>query len=165
MKHIVIFLIGCVFGALLLDGVLAIKEGAYGMKSLESTDVYSDVQVRQRIKESGIDLPSASWNLFYAINGFQDHAVWISLTVPHDQLWEVVEASLHKQRQDFISGIPEEFLKQVETGTDQKLDASLWSPDTIKNPLHYSIRRGDSYFEDWVVDEEGGRMFITKQNT
>lgn len=102
-----IFLLGCVFGALLLGAVLTVRKVAGDVKSLDRTDLYSDAQVRQRIMESGIELPPASWNLFYAINGFQDHGVWITFTVPRDQLWSVVEASLQKKREDFTSGIPE----------------------------------------------------------
>jgi len=160
-----LFLIGCVCGALLLGAVLAVRKVAEGMKSWERTNVCSDIQVRQAIKDSGIDLPPASWDLFHAISGFQDYGVWITFTVPRDQLWSVVEASIHKKREDFTIGIPEEFLDQVETGTDQKIDTSLWTPKSIKNPLHFSIRKGSSYLEDWVVDEEGGRIFITKSNT
>jgi hypothetical protein len=160
-----LFLIGCICGALLLGAVLLVRIVGEGMKSWGQTDVCSDVQVRQVIKDSGIDLPSASWDLFHAISGFQDHGVWIAFTVPRDQLWSVVEASIHKKREDFTTGIPEEFLDQVEMGEDQKIDTSLWTPKSIKNPLHFSIRKGSSYFEDWVVDEEGGRIFITKSNT
>jgi hypothetical protein len=165
MKSFALFLLGCVCGALLLGAVFTVRKGSDDMKSLDRTDVYSDAEVRQRIKASGIDLPPASWNLFYAISGFRDHGVWIALTVPRDQLWSVVEASLQKKREDFTSGIPEQFLVQVELGQDQKIDTSLWAPKNIKNPMHFSIRKGSSYFEDWVVDEESGRIFITKQNT
>jgi hypothetical protein len=167
-KNIAIFLAGCICGVLLLGAVVAfraLRQEMEKMKSWENTDVYSDIEARQAIKRSGIDLPPASWNLFYAINGFQDHGVWISLTVPRDQLWSVIEASIHKKREDFTTGIPEFFLDQVEMGKDQKIDTSLWTPKSIKNPLHFSIRKGNSYFEDWVVDEDGGRIFVTKQNT
>jgi hypothetical protein len=85
--------------------------------------------------------------------------------MPRDQLWSMVESSIHKKREDFTIGIPKEFLDQVEMGKDQKIDTSLWTPKSIKSPLHFSIRNGSSYLEDWVVDEEGGRIFITKQNT
>jgi len=165
MKTFAIFLLGCVFGALVLAAVFTVRKGGEDMKSLDRTDVYSDAEVRQKIKASGIDLPSDSWNLFYAISGFRDHGVWIALTVPRDQLWSVVEASLQKKREDFTNGIPEEFFDKVELGEDQKIDTSVWAPKSIKHPLHFSIRKGNSYFEDWVVDEEGGRIFITKQNT
>jgi hypothetical protein len=103
--------------------------------------------------------------LFYAINGFEDHAVWIALTVPRDQLWNVAEGALHKTREDFSKGIPDGFLDQVEMGKDQQIDTSIWTPKSIENPLHFSIRKGSSYFEDWVVDEDTGRIFITKWNT
>ena len=139
------------------------------MKSWENTDVYSDAQVRKKIKDSGIDLPPASWNLFYAASGgFQDHATWIALSVPRDRIWSIIEASLHKPKEDFKRGIPKMFLEEVEMSEDQKIgpkiDTSLWNPVGIKNPFHFSIQEG-SYFEDWVVDEDGGRIFITKQNT
>jgi hypothetical protein len=163
MKNIAIFLVGSFFGALLLGAVLVIRRTAEGMKSWDRTDVYSDIQVRQAIKVSGIELPPASWDLFHAISGFQDHGVWITFTVPRDQLWSVVEASIHKKREDFTSGIPEEFLDQVEMGEDQKIDTSLWTPKSTKNPLHFSIRsvrKGSYYFEDWVVDEKGGRILL-----
>ena len=164
-KNIAIFLVGCICGALVLGAALAVREFGKGMESWGNTIEYSDIKVRQEIIQSGIDLPPASWNLFYAINGFQDHGVWIALTVPREDLWRVVEASLHKKKEDFTSGIPDEFLDQVETNKDQKIDTSLWTPKNIKNPLHFSVRQGNSYFEDWVVDEEGGRIFITRSNT
>lgn len=171
-KNTAIFVSGCICGAFLFGMVVGfralrvyVRQEAEKMKAWENTDVYSDVEARQAIKKSGIELPPVSWNLFCAINGFQDHGVWISFTAPRDQLWSVIEASIHKKREDFTSGIPENFLDQVELGKDQKVDTSLWTPKSIKNPLHFSIRKGDSYFEDWVVDENGGRIFITKQNT
>lgn len=165
MKNISIFLLGCVLGALVLGTVHAIRGIGSFPKAWDRTDVYSDREVRQRIKESGIDLPPGSRDLFYAINGFQDHGVWITFTIPRDQLWPVIEASLHKTKKDFSSGIPEEFLSKVEVSQDQQIDTSLWTPQTIRNPLHFSIREKGSYFENWVVDEENGRIFITKQNT
>jgi len=164
-KNISIFFFGWFCGVILLGAIIVIKDFSEGMKSLGSTVEYSDIKVRQAIKESGIDLPPAAWNLFYAISGFQDHGVWITLTVPREELWGVVEASLHKNKKDFTSGIPDEFLDQVEMDKDQKIDTSLWTPKSIKSPLHFSIRKGSSYFEDWVIDEEGGRIFITRQNT
>jgi hypothetical protein len=165
MRRLGIFLFGCVCGALLL-GVIHIFRGmGTDLTALDRTDVYSDQQVRQAITNSGIALPPASWNLFYAINGFQDHGVWIALTVPRDQLWVVVEASLHKTKTDFTAGIPQEFLSKVELGEGQKMDTSIWNPQTIKNPLHFSIRQKGSNFEDWVVDEDTGRIFVTKSNT
>lgn len=175
-KHIAIFLAGCICGALLLGAVVAlraldayIKKDAERMKAWENTEVYSDAQVRAKMKKSGIELPSASWDLFYATSGgFQDHATWIALTVPRDQVWGTIEASLHKTKEDFKSGIPEMFLEEVEMSEDQKIgpkiDTSLWNPVGIKNPVHFSIQE-KSYYEDWVVDEEGGRIFVRKQNT
>jgi hypothetical protein len=164
MKSMAIFLTGVFCGIALLGGVHALRKTSGNFKALDHTDVYSDQQVRQTIKDSGILLPAASWNLFYAINGFQDHGIWIALTVPRDQLWTVVEASLHKTKEDFAAGIPQEFLSRVELGTDQKIDTSSWNPETIKKPLHFSFRKKNTY-EDWVVDEENGRIFVTKSNT
>jgi hypothetical protein len=164
-KYIAIFLVGCICGALALGTVLTLREFGVAMKSLGRTVVNSDIEVRQAIKGSGINLPPASWNLLYAISGFQDHCEWITMTVSRDELWRVVEASLHKKKEDFTSGIPKEFLDQVIMDEDQKIDTSLWTPRSIKNPLHFSVRRGDKYFEDWVVDEEGCRIFITKWDT
>ena len=164
-KHIAIFLVGCICGAILLGVILALREIGVAMSSWGGTIAHSDIEVRRAITQSGINLPPASWNLFYAISGFPDHREWITLTVSRDELWIVVEASLHKKKEDFTSGIPENFLDHVEVGEEQKIDASLWTPRSIKNPLHLSIRRGDNYFEDWVVDEEGGQIFITKWDT
>ena len=167
-KNIAFFLVGCICGALMLGAAIVLKQIGEGIGSWGRTIDYSDIKVRQTIKESGVDLPPASWNLFYAISGFQDHGVWIALTVPRDQLWSVVEKSLHKNKADFASGIPKGFLDEVEMDKDQKIDTSLWTPKSINHPLHFSIRsnrNGSDYFEDWVVDEEVGRIFITKQNT
>jgi len=165
MKSIAIFLTGFFCGIALLCAVHVLRKTSKDFKALDHTDIYSDKQVRQAINESGVSLPATSWNLFYAINGFQDHGVWIAFTVPRDQLWTVVEASLHKTKNDFTAGIPQEFLSHVELGADQKIDTSLWNPETTKKPLHFLIREKHSYFEDWVVDEENGRIFITKSNT
>ena len=138
-KNITIFLAGCLCGASLLGTVVAFRalrayarQEAEKMKSWENTDVYSDAQVRKKIKESGIELPAASWNVFYATSGgFQDHATWIALTVPRDQVWSIIEASLHKTKGDFTSGIPKMFLEEVEMSEDQKIgpkiDTSLWN--------------------------------------
>lgn len=163
-KKIAIFVVGFIFGVCALGAVLAVKKSAEDLKSWGQTEVCSDSQVRQAIKDGGIDLPHASWDLFHAISGFQDHDVWITFTVPRNQLWSVVEASIHKKRENFISGIPKEFVGQVEFEQDQKIDTSLWNLKGIKNPLHFSIRKKSSYLEDWVVDEENGRVFITRQN-
>jgi len=165
MKSIGLFFLGCICGGLLFGLVHVFKSTAVDFKTLDRTDVYSDQQVRQAIKNSGVALPTNSWDLFYAISGFQDHGVWIALTVPPDQLWAVVEASVHKTKNDFTAGVPESFLDRVELGADQKIDTNLWNPQTIKTSLHFSIKEKGSYFEDWVVDEENGRIFITKSNT
>jgi hypothetical protein len=167
-KYIAIFLAGCICGVFVLGTVLALREFGAGMKSWGRTVAHSDIEVRQAINRSGIKLPPASWNLFYAIEGFVDPCEWITLTVSRDELWNVIEASLHKKKEDFKSGIPEGFLDQVSMHEDQEFDASLWTPRSIGNPRHLSVRRnheGHSYFEDWVVDEEGGRIFITKWRT
>jgi hypothetical protein len=167
-KYIAIFLAGCICGAFVLGIVLALREFGQGMKSWGRTVAHSDIEVRQAIIKNGIKLPLPSWNLFYATEGFPDSCTWIALTVSRDELWNVIEASLHKKKEDFASGIPERFLKQVRISEGQEIDTSLWIPKSIKNPLHFSARRndeGDTYFEDWVVDEEGGRVFITKCRT
>jgi hypothetical protein len=138
---------------------------AHGMGHfLDRTTVFSDVDVRQGIEKNGIELPPASWNLFYAFNGFPDHNVWITFTVPRDQLWRVVETSLHKKKEDFTSGLPQGFWDQVQMAEDQKADTSLWAPRSIKNPVYLSIRRDNSH-DTWVVDEEGGRVFVTRMGT
>ena len=164
MKRLFLLSIGFLIGALVIGVALIVRDIGQGLKSWDRTEAYSDVQVRQEIRGNGILIPAASWNLFYAINGFQDHGVWITFTVPKDQLWPVVETSLHRAKSDFTNGIPDEFLNQVEMSDDQKVDTSLWTPEQIKHPLHYSIREKGQYFEDWVVDEEEGRVFITKSN-
>ena len=146
-------------------GVIHVARNTHeGFKDWDRTAIYSDQEVRKVIKDSGILLPDASWNLFYAINGFQDHGVWITVTVPRDQLWTVVEASLHKTKNDFTTGIPDSFLDRVELGTDQKIDTSIWNPQAIKTPLHFSINEKNRHFEDWVVDEDNGQIFVSKSN-
>jgi hypothetical protein len=165
VKNIGIFILGCFLGASALGLIHTIKKTGDGFKNWDRTDIYSDQEVRTRIRDSGIALPADSWNLFYAIDGFRDHGVWITLTVPTDQLWKVVEASLHKTKADFAAGIPESFLPGVELGGDQKIDTTIWNPQAIKIPLHFSIKEKNSYFEDWVVDEDTGRIFVTKSNT
>lgn len=174
-KGIAIFVAGCICGALLFGAAVAfraldasVRKEAEKLKSWENSIVYSDTQIRTRIKESGIELPPVAWDMFYATSGgFQDHATWIALTIPRHRVWSVVEASVHKTREDFKRGIPRMFLIVVEVSEAQKndgtTDTSLWNPVGIKNPLHFSIQE-KSYFEDWVVDEEVGRIFVTKQN-
>jgi len=165
MKSAGIFLLGCACGGLLFGVIHVSRKTGADFKAWDRTEVYSDQQVRQAIKDSGIALPTGSRDLFYAISGFQDHGVWIALTVPHEQLWSIVDASLHKTKHDFVPGIPESFLEHVELGPDQKTDTGIWNPRSIKSPLHFSIKEKGPYFEDWVIDEENGRIFITKSNT
>src|SRR4051794_1310079 len=108
-----LFLSGGVCGALVLHFFIVFREIGRGIASSGDTVAYSDIQVRRAIKESGINLPPVAWDLFYAIEGFQDHGQYIAFTIPRDQLWSVVEASLHKTREDFAPGRPEGFMYRV----------------------------------------------------
>jgi hypothetical protein len=167
-KHLLGFISGFCCATLLFCAVgfgIFIHGCQKDLEALDKTDVYSDAQVRQAIAKSGINLPQCSWNLFYAISGFQDHAVWITATVPKEDLWNVVEISLHKTRSDFTNGIPNNFFDRVEGGAKQAIDTSLWNPRSVTTPLHFSKKEKGGYYEDWLVDENGGRIFVTKVNT
>lgn len=161
-KQIASFLGGFTCGVLLLGGLLFVKGLGEGIKAWDSIDVHSDAPARRMIMDSGIHLPPASWNLFYAISGFQDHSVWITLTVAPEETWEVVENSIQKTRADFTNGIPDSFLDRVFVDEGQEVNTNLWTPRETKHPRHCSIRGKHAYMEDWVVDEELGRIFVTK---
>src|SRR5512140_1389797 len=102
MKKIAItFCLGAICGVLFSGVLFAAYQFGQCFKSWGATSVYSDVQARKMIEESGVQLPPASWNLYYAASGFTDVSEWIAFTVPRDSLWAVVEQCTQRREVEF----------------------------------------------------------------
>lgn len=165
MKLNALFLVcGIFIGVVLSACGYAVYQIGQGFAGWGALTVTSDAVARNSITGSGVALPEEAHHLYFARDGFQDHNYWIKFTVPKDRVWEVVERSKKRKRADFVSGISQNFLKEIHQAKATKEDLGWWNPATVKRPLGCTFRQNGSMqdSEDWVVDEDAGTIYITK---
>lgn len=158
------FVIGVVLTLITVFTVMVAK----GFSTWGALRLFSDAEVRDLIRDSGVHLPPCAHDLYFAYAGFVDKTIWMKLTVPKDQVWSVVEDSIEKSASEFAPGIPKDFIKEIWQGKDQELDLAWWNPQAVKSPKgwsRHSESNGQHFFEDWVVDEETGTIYVTKWDT
>ena len=162
------FLMGVLTGILLSCCGMLIVEVGRGFASWGALVYATDTEVQARVKASGIVLPSGAQDIHHAYTGFVDSSLWIKFTVPKNQIWEVVRASIAKSEADFSPRHPENLLEQVYQGRNQKHDLSWWQPSSVKAPKSWSkikISDGEAFHEDWLIDMETGTFYISRWDT
>jgi hypothetical protein len=155
-KGFLIYFLGLASGMVLLGLLLILWQIGEGFGRWGETVVYSDAEVRKAIEELHIKLPEGARDLRYAINGFQEHTVWIRFTVPKDQLWKTVQDNILREKQHLQPELPEPLRDDIPQDRDQHLDLSWWNPKEVWNPLSgkKDERQEKRYFEQWLVDED-----------
>jgi len=124
-----------------------------GFSHWGETVVYSDKEAKEVITQCGFHLPEDSRDVHYAIEGFQDHCVWIKFSVPDGTVWSAIESLTHKTRNDFSEDTSKMWVEAIPQHRDQHLDLTWWNPHQIARPRSWSLsdQRG---IEVWTVDEE-----------
>jgi hypothetical protein len=132
-----------------------------GFAMMGALQYETDATVRSRVKKAGIRLPPEAYDIHCGFAGFVDHSRWIKFTVPKDEIWNVVGASISKSEKDFLPRMPEHLLKEVDQESNQTFDLSWWTPFSVTSPLSWSRTEGRIY-DDWLIDKDSGTFYITR---
>lgn len=175
-KHLgCVFFAGMLLGAVLVGMLWFGRVAGKGFASWGQAEIYFDADARERMGEKIIPSDEAK-DLYFYIDGFQDHNIFIAYTDTERHLEKVVKdltgKSVHELEvwADQIKPDPEAYTQQDGTtvvwsnpmrepgARDKKLLTSLYDVDVI--------RKGRFFLKDetthgWhiIVDEETGRFY------
>jgi hypothetical protein len=152
--------VGVLIGILLSGAGFAFVRIGRGFATWGALQYDTDATVRGRIQAAGVVLPPEAYGLHYAAAGFVG-SVWMKFTVPKEKIWTVVTASIGKSESDFLPKTPEHLLKEIYQNSDQTYDLGWWTPSAVTSPLSWSRTEG-RFYEDWLIDMQGGTFYITR---
>jgi hypothetical protein len=164
-RYIIIFFLGLLIGGALMGALWVGSAIAQGMQQWGAAEVCFDADARQRLAESKL-LPSATArDIFYYIDGFQDHRVFIAYTDTDESLNAIVRAMTGKPVQDLEPWSKQLDDWQMEPGTtDAKFPQSLYSPAAIKKGRFFASPPGASGWH-LIIDEDAHRMYFGSWDT
>ncbi len=162
-RPFVLFFIGLIFGAFLVGFLwfgFAIRSG---IDSWGEAEVYFDDKARAHISDEKLKPPASAKDVFYFIDGFQDHRIFFSYSDDATTIEEIVATLTGKQLHEL-----EVWRNQVEAGwqrdpdainSNRSFPASLYDVGRIKRARFYQFPSsqggGGSHL---IIDEDTNRL-------
>jgi hypothetical protein len=115
----------CAGVGLTLLGFVA-REFRRGMASWGKPQVFSDAEVRERIKGAGIVLPPDAHALYYASAGFQDYTIWIGFSCSAESADSFMRAYAGSPVAELPTTSPPGWISETPKTMDPKLATPLW---------------------------------------
>jgi len=126
--------------------------------------VYYDDKAREEIIRTGNKLPTSATDLYYYIDGFQEHTIFIAFSGPRADLDRFVEDATGKkietlaawkgqvERDDIIYGPANRY---------PKYRTNLYNLDQVKHGYYADERMFSGYL---VYDRENGRVYCCRDS-
>ena len=162
-RPFVLFFIGLIFGAFLIGSLWFGSIIKSGMDSWGSAEVYFDEKARAHIADEKLKAPASAKDVFYFIDGFQDHRTFISYSDEATTIEKIVASLTGKQLQEL-----DVWRNQVEAGWQRdpdaidancKFPASFYDVGRIKRGRFYQFPSsqggGGSHL---IIDEDTNRL-------
>jgi hypothetical protein len=115
----------CAGIGLTLLGFVA-REFRRSMASWGKPQVFSDAEVRERIKSAEIVLPADAHDLYYAGAGFQDYMVWIGFSCSAESADSFIQAYAGSPVAELPTTPPPGWIFETPETIDPKLATPLW---------------------------------------
>jgi hypothetical protein len=121
--------------------------------------------VRDAIQNSGVELPSESWDLYYAVSGFQDTEEWIAFSVRKETLWTTIQRLTGRGQGDFSNELSDDAKPPAPSTEKYAKELRSWRVNEIQDPLYLEDSTNRSSGRTWILDQKTGRIYVYRWTT
>jgi len=145
MKIFIPFLIGAIFGSLAVLGFQGVRK--FGNEFWAPTRIHeSSSHAREKIENSGIDLPGDAYDLDYFYYAGRDYTRWIGFSASNDQLDLIVRKLSEKRINSGNHTVPNRLPEKPEYWIEESTVGDWW-PTSSKG---MKVTKGDFF---WIAHD------------
>lgn len=165
-RTVATFLFGLLSGSILVGFIWFASILGKGFQNWGKAEVYFDEDARKCLVESKLRPSDSAQDIFYFIDGFQDHRVFVAYTDSDENINATVLAMTGKPVKEL-----EAWRNQLDTGwqfwpgiTDAKFPRSLYAPQKVKKGRVFMSPLGSN---GWylIIDDEAHRLYFGSWET
>lgn len=165
-RPLITFVLGVILGTVVIGFLWFSSILAEGFSSWGQAEVFFDQEAISHLKESRVCPHPTATNVFYFIDGFQDHRIFAAFTDSPD----AIDATVIKLTGKPIADLPK-WANQIEEDwqrhpgkTEAKFPTSLYDIRKIKRARFYQSPPASNVWHI-IVDEESNRLYYGSWET